>query len=537
MVHTEVIDDHLTSAEVAPVTGRRDRNLETLGGSTRLELGLGGAGRVLRRRGLLLVFIFIVSFALIYFGTGLLPKRYSSTSWLKITDSQQSLFDKAGASVDLTKEQRAVVLTLASPGLDAYLKKQLGAQYSDLKSVTATGLEASPLIEVTAQATTPEIAQKAADAAATYAVAHRSEAVRSVYAAQAKALQAQATGDGNGSGGLAKQVTDLQARINQLPANSADGPSLTAQRDALQNQLNLTQTAATNANTQSLTADGGIEVYETATKPTSPDFPKPLSWAILGSLAILLISLAIIYGREELVGRFHSGDTSESRRAGARVLGVLPDARGKSPRGTVTGAATTVDEVGLQLVHLLGRNKPNVVLLCGIDGAAPEDTARRIAQAVAESGARVVYSACRGIAVDDDDSEELQAPVPRARLSVVQEQQTGGRLRVLDDGISVNELTVSRARAVLRRLTEQCEFVVIAAASPTVEPATLVLAELADATVMVAQHGETKLRDAERAGARLRRVGGAVLGVLVDPAKPGLAVPTVVPRASGVSTG
>lgn len=536
MVHTEVIDDHLTSAEVAPVSGRRDRNLETLGGSTRLELGLGGAGRVLRRRGLLLFGIFVVSFALIYFATGLLPKRYSSTSWVKITDTQQSLFDKAGASVDLTKEQRAVVLTLASPGLDAYLQKQLGAQYSDLKSVTATGLEASPLIEVTAQATTPEIAQKAADAAATYAVDHRSEAVRGVYAAQAKALQAQATG-ADGAGGLAKQVTDLQAKINQLPANSADGPSLTAQRDALQNQLNLTQTAATNANTQSLTADGGIEVYETATKPTTPDFPKPLSWAILGSLAILLISLAIVYGREELVGRFHSGDTSESRRAGARVLGVLPDARGKSPRGTVTGAATTVDEVGLQLVHLLGRNKPNVVLLCGIDGAAPEDTARRIAQAVAESGARVVYSACRGIAVDDDDSEELQAPVPRARLSVVQEQQTGGRLRVLDDGISVNELTVSRARAVLRRLTEQCEFVVIAAASPTVEPATLVLAELADATVMVAQHGETKLRDAERAGARLRRVGGAVLGVLVDPTKPGIAVPTVVPRASGVSAG
>jgi len=87
------------------------------------------------------------------------------------------------------------------------------------------------------------------------------------------------------------------------------------------------------------------------------------------------------------------------------------------------------------------------------------------------------------------------------------------------------------------RLTEQCEYVVIAAQSPTVEPATLVLAELADATVMIAQHGETKLRDAERAGTRLRRVGGAVLGVLSDPAKPGAASAAFVPRASGVSTG
>jgi hypothetical protein len=536
VVHTEVIDDHLMPAEVAPARSRRERSLETLGGSSRLELGLGGAARVLRRRGLLLIGIFILSFAVIYGATSLLPKRYSSTSWVKITDQSQNLFDKQGSSVDLTKEQRAVILTLQSPGLQQYLREQLGKNYSDIRSVSATGLESSPLLQIVAQAATIPIAQKAADAAAGYAVDHSATSVRDQLAKQADALQVQATGP-DGAGGLAKQVTDLQAQINSLPGSSPDIPALTAQRNAIQNQLQLTQDAATNAKTDSLTADGGLRVYEVASRPTSPDFPKPTSWAILGALAILLISLAVVYGREELVGRFHSGDASESRRAGARVLGVLPDAYGRSPRGTVTGAATTVDEVGLQLVHLLGRNKPNVVVLCGVDGGAPEETARRVAQAVAESGVRVVYSACRGIAVHDDDTEEFEAPVPRARLSVVQEQQTGGRLRVLDDGISVNELTVARARAVLRRLTEQCEFVVIAAASPTVEPATLVLAELADATVMVAQHGETKLRDAERAGARLRRVGGAVLGVLVDPNKPGPATPSVVPRASGVSAG
>jgi Mrp family chromosome partitioning ATPase len=86
-------------------------------------------------------------------------------------------------------------------------------------------------------------------------------------------------------------------------------------------------------------------------------------------------------------------------------------------------------------------------------------------------------------------------------------------------------------------LTEQCEYVVIAGPSPTIEPATLVLAELADATVMIAQHGVTRLRDAERAGTRLRRVGGAVLGVLVDPARPGTATAASVPRATGVSAG
>jgi hypothetical protein len=532
VVHTEVIDDHLIPADVAPASSRRDRNLESLGGSTRLELGLGGAARVLRRRGLLLLGIFIVSFALIFAGSNLLPKRYSSVAWIKVTTPADQLFNKNGATVDLTKEQRAVVLSLQSPGLQGFVQKKLGSKYGDVQSVLATALEASPLIRIDTQVASPDVAQKSADAASEYASQHAQEKERAVLASQADILQQEATGPG----GLASQVNDFTAKINGLPVTSAEAPSLTEQRDALKVQLGIAQQAAVQARSASKTANGGLVVYETATKPVDPDFPKPLGWAILGALAVLMISIAIVYGREELVGRFHSGDASESRRAGARILGVLPDAKGRLPRGTEKGAVTTVDELGLQLVHLLGRNKPNVVLLCGVDGAAPEQTARLVAQAVAESGARVVFAACRGIASTEDD-EEFEAPVPRARLSVVHEQQTGGRLRVLDDGIPVNELTVARARTVLRRLTEQCEYVVIAAASPTVEPATLVLAELADATVMVAEHGETKLRDAERAGTRLRRVGGAVLGVIVDREKPGPAPATFVTRASGASTG
>ena len=63
----------------------------------------------------------------------------------------------------------------------------------------------------------------------------------------------------------------------------------------------------------------------------------------------------------------------------------------------------------------------------------------------------------------------------------------------------------------------------------------MVFAELADATVMVAQHGVTRLRDAEQAGTRLRRVGGAVFGVLVDLAKPGPISEGSTPQPAGFS--
>ncbi len=525
-----MIDDHLMpSGEPVPTPTRRDRSLEALGGSTRLELGLGGVMRLLRRRGLLLLGIFAIAFALIYAGSSQLPKRYSSVAWIKVKDPSQNLFIKSGITVDLTKEQRAAILTLESPRLRAALQKSVGAKFNDIQDVSATGLEASPLIRVDTTASTPELAEKTANIVAQFAVGDRTTKAQKVLLTAAGVQQKSADE-------LVSKVTDLSRQLQGMPTTNAAYAQLSARLDSATAALRDASTQADTSRTQAGVVDGGMAIYEDATLPVDPDFPKPLSWSIIGGLALLLISIAVVYGREELAGRFRSGDASESRRAGTRVLGVVPTANGSIPRGVVTGAATTIDEVGLQLVHLLGRGKPNVVVLCGVDGPAPEGAARHLAQAIAESGARVVYAGCRGVAYSADD-DAFEAPVPRARLSVVHEQQTGGRMRVLDDGISIGELTVARARTIMRRLTEQCEYVVIAAPSPTIEPATLVLAELADATVMVAEHGVTKLRDAERAATRLRRVGGAVLGVIVDPARPGPISATFVPRTAGATAG
>lgn len=526
-----MIDDHLMpSGEPAgPAPNRRNRNLETLGGSTRLELGVGGVMRVLSRRGLLLIGIYVVAFAVIYAGSGLLAKRYSSVAWVRISDESEAIFVEAGKSVDLTKEQRAVIVSTETPRLRAALKRELGPDFKNVGSVVATGLEASPLIRIDATASSPALAERAANTGLAVVVDNSRTRARQSASERAANLEASAVD-------LEAEVTDLSTRLEGVLPTDPDSTALKAKLDASTAALSSALTEAALERTEATSAAGGLRQFEAGTRPIDSEFPQPMSWAILGSLAVLLMAVAAVYGREELAGRFRSGDSSESRRAGTRVLGVLPRPGGGLPRGVVTGAGTSVDEVGLQLVHLLGRSKANVVLLCSVDGPAPEATARRVAQAIAESGARVVYAACRGVSAAGTD-DEFEAPVPRARLSVVHEQQTGGRLRVLDDGIAAGDLTVARARTVLHRLTEQCEYVVVAGQSPTVEPATLVLAELADATVMIAQHGVTKLRDAERAGTRLRRVGGAVLGVVVDPAKSGPKGVAPTARAAGVSAG
>ena len=519
VVHTASIDDHrMPSGGTEPVNGR-DRNLESPVASPRVELGLGSVVRLLRRRGLVLVLIFAVTFGSIYFAAGQLPKRYSSVAWIKVKDPSVSIdssgatINKTGASVDLTKEQRAAILALQSPKLNAELQKRLGPRFNDVQSVLATGLVASPLIRVDTSASTPKLAQESANLVTQFGAANLTARARSVLLSAAATEQQR-------SDVLATKVTNLSTQIGSVATTDPNYAVLSAKLSSASNALRDASTQAATSTAQAGIVDGGMAVYEEATLPVNPDFPQPLSWSIIGSLAVLLIAIAFLYGREELAGRFRTGDSSESRRAGARVLGVVPTDKGAVPRGVVVGAAVTFSELGLQLVHLLGRGRPNIVVVSGIDGPAPEGAARRLAAAIAESGARVVYAGCRILAGAADD-QSFEAPVPRARLSVVDAELTGGRLRALDDGIAIGELTVARARTIMRRLTEQCEYVVIAAPSPVTEPATLVFAELADTTVLVAHHGSTRLRDAERAATRLRRVGGSVFGVVIDPVRPG----------------
>lgn len=489
---------------------QRDRNLEVVGNSTRLELTLGGVVRVVRRHGFLLLGIFGVASSLIFFGSSQVPKRYTSVAWLRVTNPH--VLTTTAPPVDLVKEQHAVVQVLSSPRLTTALGKRLGGGWNEVKSITATGLVASPLIRLDTEASTPKLARAAADASANFAVNDLQTQARAKLTARADIETADAAA-------LEQEVTGLSAQLAPIVATDPAVPALRAKLNAAVGELSSASTSAATDAVAARTVDGGLELYEDATLPIDPSFPRPLSWAIIGGLSILLGSLAVVYRREELVGRFRSGDSGESRRAGARILGVLPTASGSLPRGVVTGAGTTAEEVGLQLEHLLGHDTPKVVVLCGVDGAAPEATARRIAQAIAGSGVRVVLTACRPLS-NSSGTDEFEEPTRQARLSVVDEHQTGGRLSLLDGGLAISELTIAHARTVLQQLAAHGEYVLIAAPSPTIAHSTLMFAELSHAIVMIAQYRVTKLRDAERTGTRLRRVGGAVLGVLIDPGKP-----------------
>ena len=201
-----------------PLPGRRDRNLETLGGSTRLELGLGGAGRVLRRRGLLLV--------------ADLRRRVRADLRGDEPAAQAVLVDVVGEDHRPGTEPLRQAGQLGRPHQGA----ACGRPHAAVARVCSSTCESSSARSTPTSARSRPPAssprrcsrswprrrrsrslQKAADSAATYAVDHSAGgSVRDQLAKQAAALQAQATGT-DGAGGLAKEVTDLQARSTVCP--------------------------------------------------------------------------------------------------------------------------------------------------------------------------------------------------------------------------------------------------------------------------------------------------------------------------------
>ena len=438
-----------------------------------------------------------------------MPKSYSSVAWIRVANP---IAATKGKTVDLAKDQRAAVQAFVAPRLFTDLRKRFGARMDEVSSLVATGILASPLIRIDSEASTAKLATQVADRAAVFVVNDLQNRVRAKAATNAKVEIASLAG-------LTARIDDLAAQLTPVLALNPSYPALKARLNAATVNFGDASAVAAADVLQARVADGGLELYEEATRPIAPTFPNPVSWAIIGDLAILLVAVGVLYGREELVGRFLNGGASESRRSGTTVLGVLPTRTGVFPPGTAPGAGTTPDEIGLQLVHLLGRAGPRIVLISDAVGAAPQATASRVAQAVAQSGVRVVFAVCRSISTPED-RDDMPAPSFSEPSSLDDPQEHDGRMLVLDDGIAVNELTAARAQSVLRDLLNFGDYIVLATPSPSVEPGTLVLTQIADVSILIAHRGTTRLRDAERAATRLRRVGGNLLGTLVDPSAP-----------------
>ncbi|MBA3738831.1 MAG: polysaccharide biosynthesis tyrosine autokinase [Actinobacteria bacterium] len=325
-----------------------------------------------------------------------------------------------------------------------------------------------------------------------------------------------------------QDIQVLDGEIEALPPESPERTSAESERDSLQaTRLGLmNQLAAANTST----SDPG-EVVERAERPSSPISPKHQVDLALGILLGLALGITLASVREQLQDRIE-GSAGLRGSLKAPVLGLIPESpmlRGDLPR------LVTIDEPRSPAAEAYRTLRTNLLAACksakvrtilvtsSRQGEGKTTTAVNLAVALAQVGRSVVLI-----------SADLRYPRVHSLLGIGNEQGLGQvllgalalnnaildtsvpNLRVLPSGPASGdepaELLQSDRMFEVIRGCRQADFVIID--GPPIEPVadSLVLADLVDAVLLVADAQEGTRGGVARSRHQLEQVGGIILG-------------------------
>ncbi len=329
------------------------------------------------------------------------------------------------------------------------------------------------------------------------------------------------------------EIAKIDDQLKVLPTDSAEYNSLIGRRDAwdtarlaLQSQL---------AEVATLSTDPG-QVVQEANRPSSPISPKHQVDLALGILLGLAAGIALASVREQLQDRIE--DASGLRRAlKAPVLGLIPESptlRGDVPRLVSideprSPAAEAYRTLRTNLLAACKSAKVRTILVTGARQAEGKTTtAVNLAIALAQVGRSVVLI-----------SADLRYPRVHSLLGIGNERGLG---QVLLGSLSLNDALVDTPIPNLKALPSgpasevdepaellqsdrmfevirgcrQADFVIVD--GPPVEPVadSLVLADLVDGVLLVADAQEGTRGGVSRASHQLEQVGGTILGGVLN---------------------
>jgi capsular exopolysaccharide synthesis family protein len=332
---------------------------------------------------------------------------------------------------------------------------------------------------------------------------------------------------------VAQDILNVDGEIESLPPDSPERTSAESERDSLEaTRLGLMNQLVTE-NTS--TSDPG-EVVERAEEPSSPISPKHQVDLALGILLGLGLGVALASVREQLQDRIE--DSSGFRRSlKAPVLGLIPESpmlRGDLPRLVTideprSPAAEAYRTLRTNLLAACKAAKVRTILVTGSRQAEGKTTtAVNLAVALAQVGRSVVLI-----------SADLRYPRVHSLLGIGNEQGLGQvllgtlalnnavvdtsvpNLRVLPSGPASEveepaELLQSDRMFEVIRGCRQADFVIID--GPPIEPVadSLVLSDLVDGVLFVADAQEGTRGGVSRSRHQLEQVGGTILGGILN---------------------
>ncbi|HYR11605.1 MAG TPA: polysaccharide biosynthesis tyrosine autokinase [Longimicrobium sp.] len=372
-------------------------------------------------------------------------------------------------------------------------------------------------------------------------------------------------------GALAGQIASLdghlsasRGRLDRIPARALQNARLSRQPQVLSEIYAVLQARLKEAEIASRVEDPSVRIIDPATLPSEPVSPKKK--LILGGALMLslLVALGIGYVREftddtvhtpgdlelalgaptlALVPRLSAREQRRSDRllpkqsdraaaalpARAAALAVPSRARAVSPpRGTPAGDAYDWLHTNL-LFAAVGQEAKTVMITSAIPGEGKTTTALNLARTMAERGERVLLidadlrrgridaamgtPGARGLA-------DLVAGTVRIEEVLLEVETEGESLTYLTAGSSsehpTNLLRSARTRLLVQWAARKFDRVVIDAPPVHAVADAAVLAQHADAVVVIARSGVTPYAALANAAEQLRRVGIPVLGGVMN---------------------
>ncbi len=329
------------------------------------------------------------------------------------------------------------------------------------------------------------------------------------------------------------QIATIDVQLKAFPTDSPEYDSLLARRDEVVTARVTPQSQLAQVTT--LSTDPG-QVVQDAEKPSSPTSPKHQVDLALGILLGLGAGVALASVREQLQDRIE--DAAGLRRSlKAPTLGLIPWSRmlrGDMPRlvtidGPRSPAAEAYRTLRTNLLAACKSAKVRTILVTGSrQGEGKTTTAVNLAVALAQVGKSVVLI-----------SADLRYPRMHSLLGIGNEQGLG---QVLLGSLALNDALVDTPIANLRVLPSgpvsgvdepaellqsdrmfevirgchRADFVIVD--GPPIEPVadSLVLADLVDGVLLVADAQDGTREGVARARHHLEQVGGTILGGVLN---------------------
>ncbi|MHB1511144.1 MAG: tyrosine-protein kinase domain-containing protein [Acidimicrobiales bacterium] len=442
------------------------------------------------------------------------PKAYSASAQLLlqpenvwVTANQQPI-----TPTDVLTELQLVT----SAPVEASVKRQLGSA----PNVSAAEVGLTNVISIAATSATPARAALIANTYATAFITYQ----RSVTIASLTAAETQ----------LGRQITSIAAQVKSLHSN----PAAVAQVNALLSQEALLKDQLAQLQVNGAVAIGGIQLVTPATAPIAPSSPKPLTDAGLGFVLGLLLGIGLAFLIEHLDDTVYLKEDVERLTPGARVLALVPMVSSwknksqalviaASQPNSPAGEAYRSLRTSLQFATL--DNHAQVILVTSPgENEGKSSTAANLGVVLATAGERVAIVSCdlrrprlgqffgrteqvglTTVLLGRCSLEEALQPVPGIdRLSIL---ATGERP---SDPTSV--LGSEQFAGVLDQLRKMFDLVVVD--SPPLLPVTdaVILAQAADAALLVVAAGQTRGKGLRQATEALSLVHATLIGVVLN---------------------